>query len=122
ATKKFIDFVLEFLPPPPIKRPAQWSQIDWSKNKIKKALRKIYSYRSKALHGGIPFPAPMCLPPFRQPKWEAYSEKPLGPDVRKLGGKWLEVCSPDDIPMLLQTFEYITRGVLLEWWETISSQ
>jgi hypothetical protein len=116
ATKKFIDFVLEFLPNPPIKRPAEFIRVDWSANKIKNNLRKIYSYRSKALHGGTPFPAPMCDAPIRLEAREASSERPLGSAAGSSGGTWLA----EDIPMLLHTFEYITRGTLLNWWKSIS--
>jgi hypothetical protein len=59
AKKKFIDFVIEFMPNAPEKRPPEWIQLDWSKSSMKKILSKIYDYRSKALHGGTPFPGPM---------------------------------------------------------------
>jgi hypothetical protein len=108
ATKKFIDFVLEFLPNPPPKRPPEFIQVDWSSSKIKKNLGKIYSYRSKALHGGTPFPAPMCEAPFRHEAWETFSERPLGLAAGRDGGTWIA----EDTPMLLHTFEYITRGTL----------
>jgi hypothetical protein len=116
ATKKFTDFVLEFQPSPPIKRPAGWGLLDWSEKAMKKNLSKIYDHRSKALHGGTPFPFPMCMPPFILKEWEAYSEIPGGA-MSGMGGTWL----PKDIPMLLHTFEYITRGTLLNWWNHISS-
>ena len=31
------------------------------------------------------------------------------------GGVWLE----EDIPLLLHTFEYITRETLLSWWRSM---
>jgi hypothetical protein len=34
------------------------------------------------------------------------------------GGVWME----KDVPILLNTFEYITRGVLLNWWRAQASQ
>jgi hypothetical protein len=116
ATKKFIDFVLEFMPSAPDKRPPRWLQLDWSKPSMRKTLSKIYDYRSKALHGGTPFPAPMCEAPVRFDKaWEAYSERPLGMAASGSGGTWLE----KDIPLLLHTFEYIVRQTLLNWWQSL---
>lgn len=116
STSKFVSFVLKFLPVPPIKRPIEWMQLKWSNTSMRKTLSKIYDYRSKALHDGTPFPGPMCLPPFYNPAWgEAYSEKPLG-SSGTMGGTWLA----EDIPLLLHTFEYITRGTLIKWWKYIS--
>ncbi len=63
ATKKFVDFLLYFLPTPPTEREDKAGQHSWKKNDLKKSLRIIYDYRSKALHSGISFPAPMCEPP-----------------------------------------------------------
>ena len=72
-------------------------------------MSKIYEYRSNALHGGIPFPAPMCN---AEMKFEdCMAEKPTGLACHTLGGAWLA----KDTPMLLHMFEHITRGVLLNW-------
>jgi hypothetical protein len=60
STKKFVDFVLAFLPDPPSVRPSEWAQHSWDRKSMKASLETIYTYRSKALHGGKPFPAPMC--------------------------------------------------------------
>jgi hypothetical protein len=117
STSKFVSFVLKFLPNPPIKRPIDWMQLKWSNTSMRKTLSKIYDYRSKALHDGTPFPAPMCEPPFYPPEWGVtYSEKPIGGAVGTMGGTWLA----EDIPLLLHTFEYITRGTLINWWKYIS--
>lgn len=119
SASKFISFVLEFLPDPPIKRPLEWMQLEWSNRSMRKTLSKIYKYRSKALHDGTPFPVPMCLPPFYDPALsEAYSENPLGGAVGAMGGTWLA----EDIPLLLHTFEYITRGTLINWWKYINKK
>jgi hypothetical protein len=117
SASKFISFVLEFLPDPPKKRPIDWLQFEWSNKSMRNTLRKIYDYRSKALHDGTPFPAPMCDSPFifLEGK-ETHMEKPLGGAVRAMGGTWLA----EDIPILLHTFEYITRGALIKWWKNIS--
>jgi len=63
ATRKFVEFVLRFLPPPPLVR-ASFAQHPWEPKAMKRSLEKIYNYRSQALHGGKPFPAPMCMAPF----------------------------------------------------------
>lgn len=109
ATNKFIKFVLEYLPDPPDNRPPDWAQIPWSKTAMKKALSKIYGYRSNALHGGIPFPAPMCRA--EHVIEGTMSEKPTGLASHTLGGTWVA----EDTPMLIHMFEFITRGVLLNW-------
>lgn len=118
ATKKFIDFIMTFLPPAPLDRPAQCAQHPWEPNPMKKTMRIIYGYRSNALHGGLPFPAPMCEPAYRHPDWKAYTEKPLGLAMAAKGGSWLA----KDTPMLLHTFEYITRNALCNWWKSMARQ
>ncbi|HKZ71328.1 MAG TPA: hypothetical protein VJ020_14670 [Anaerolineales bacterium] len=109
ATKKFIDFVLEFLPDPPPDRPPLGFQHSWDREAIKETLKIIYHWRSRALHGGTPFPMPMCEPPF--PFQGGLAEKPVGLATQALGGIWMA----KDAPMLLHTFEYIVRNALLRW-------
>jgi len=116
ATKKFVEFLLAYLPPPPKKRPAEWGQVEWSHDNLKKAFRQIYTYRSKALHDGMPFPAPMCEPPYKYHEtWEAVAERPIGLATSSSGGTWLA----KDTPMLLHTFEYITRNTIDAWWTSM---
>jgi hypothetical protein len=117
ATKKFIEFLLGHLPLPPKERPAEWSQVDWSPDNLKKAFRLIYAYRSRALHDGMPFPAPMCEPPFLHQSWEAVAERPLGLAASVGSGTWLA----KDTPMLLHTFEYIARNALTAWWTSMAT-
>lgn len=117
-TKKFKEFIMEFLPDPPKKRPQQWAQISWEKSKIKKAMAIIYKYRSLALHDGMPFPAPMCLSSSRDSSGKVYLEKPYGSAMSMMGGTW----EAKDCPMLLHTFEYIVRNALLKWWNTLDTK
>ena len=112
ATQKFIGFVLEFLPPEPRNRP-RTGKHPWEKEKIKETLKQVYDYRSKALHGSGKFPAPMCMPPFND--GSGYDEVPPGLATSAQGGFWLR----KDAPILLHTFEYIVRGVLLKWWASL---
>lgn len=113
STKKFLDFVIHFLPDPPAKRPKGLLQISWETRAMRKSLTKIYDWRSKALHGGTPFPEPMCIPPF--PPMDVYGEKPMGLAVQSKGATWVEA----DIPMCLHIFEYIVRHSLLKWWDSM---
>lgn len=115
ATKNFLDFVLKFRPAEPTERPP-WGTIDWSDSSLEKILKAVYGYRSKALHAGKPFPAPMCTPPYRQPGWSAPTEKPLGSSSMG-GGVWLE----KDTSILLHTFDFIARGTLLNWWRSMGA-
>ncbi len=113
ATKKFIDFTMHFLPNEPTERPeTDWLRLDWSK--LKKILSVVYEYRSRALHTGLPFPAPMLHSPFYLHPSKIPSEVPLmGLAAHSLGGTWM----PKDVPINLHFFHYITRGVLLRWWQ-----
>jgi hypothetical protein len=113
ATRKFIDFILEFLPEPPSKRPPEIFQVSWKREDMITALRRIYNWRSRALHGGIPFPAPMCLPPSRHE--DAFDETPMGFAMGTKGAVWVA----KDTPMLLHVFEYIVRQSLLNWWKSM---
>jgi hypothetical protein len=118
VTKKLIDFVIRFRPPEPKKRPG-WTivAIDWSDASLKKILRTVYGYRSKALHEGRPFPAPMCEPAYVGQDWPAPAEKPSGSSSMS-GGTWIE----KDLPILLHTFEHVTKETLLNWWRAKAPQ
>ena len=116
ATRKFIDFVMEFLPDPPQPRPPDHLALNWGIDNIKDVLGKVYGYRSQALHGGIPFPDPMCEPPM--PNAEGGSaEIPYGHGASSLGGVWQE----KDLPILLDSFEYMSRNALINWWRSLAS-
>ena len=112
ATKTFVDFVLEFVPPPPRQRPPQALRLEWKA--MPTHMRKVYHYRSRALHNGTPFPLPMCRPPrLIEGGWQ---EKPLGLAQVALGATWEQA----DTPMLLHVFEYLVRHALLRWWEAMT--
>lgn len=108
AAKKFRDFIVTFMPEPPEERPKH-PRFSWKPRDIKQAMAKIYDWRSRALHGGTPFPQPMCEPPMY------LEERPLGLATGTRGAVWVA----KDIPMLLHTFEYIVRKALLKWWESM---
>jgi hypothetical protein len=117
ATKKFVEFTLEYLPPPPDARPMESARISWGRTAMRKTLSRVYGYRSLALHGGTPFPAPMCERAFRSDGVDgviAYVEKgTLGLAAHSTGGTWLA----EDLPISLHTFNYIVRNTLIRWWE-----
>ena len=115
ATKKFIDFAMRFLPEPPPERPEMSSmRLEWTEANFKKVLRSVYHYRSRALHAGIPFPEPMLGPPFFVKPGEPVPEVPfVGLGAYSIGGTWI----PKDVPINLHSFHYITRHVLLNWWD-----
>jgi hypothetical protein len=119
ATKKFLDFTLRHMPSEREGRPTEaWRRVDWSQPGMKKVLQKVYEYRSNALHGGIPFPAPMLEPPFHLDSTSGPSEVPLtGLSTHALGGTWF----PKDCPINLHCFHYVARGSLLTWWRNMSN-
>ena len=115
STKKFVEFLRTYVPDPPEVRPADWGQVDWSVEGLRRSFKQIYGYRSRALHDGMPFPAPMCDPPYRHETWRCVAERPIGLAMGVAGGTWLA----KDTPMLLHTFEYIVRKALMKWWRSI---
>jgi hypothetical protein len=115
STKKFTDFLLHFAPPAPLVRPGEWGRVDWNEASLRGTFRLIYEYRSRALHDGMPFPAPMTEPPDKHESWEAVAEKPTGLAQSSGGGSWVAA----DTPMLLHMFEYITRNALCKWWKSM---
>ncbi len=116
ATKAFCDFLLSYMPEPPTRRPPVSARVQWEPEALRPAFSKIYGYRSKALHEGIPFPAPMCIQGWRDPSWEAPAEKPMGLAASTFGGVWMA----KDTPMMLATFEYIARNTILRWLGTLT--
>ena len=104
---------MKFLPEPPPRRPKHHQHL-WECKALKKTMKIIYRYRSKALHDGSPFPEPMCRPP----GWPFPEERPMGLASQTQGAIWMA----KDIPMMLHTFEYIVRKSLLKWWESMTSE
>ncbi|MDQ0840298.1 hypothetical protein [Sphingomonas faeni] len=113
ATAKFVGFMETFAPGAPEKRPT-FGKFNFSSEPLTAAYKRIYALRSRALHGGVPFPYPMCIPPERYDDGP-YSEIPGGLACSAMGATW----SSDDTPMLLHTFAYLARGALLAWWHTL---
>jgi hypothetical protein len=117
STGKFVGFCIEFAPDPPAERP-ELSRFDFSRRNYRVAIEKVYHYRSRALHGGTPFPKPMCVPPRSYDASGVVEERPTGLAAATLGATWLA----EDLPMYLQLFVHITRGALLKWWNSLAPQ
>jgi hypothetical protein len=122
ATRRMLTFTLHFLPPPPEPRPTAGA-LAWSKKKMRKHLNTIYGARSQDLHAGIPVPAPMCEPPqtvsAEQPEGSGRRSAGTETPSRRSTAMAISVWQAEDVPMLLGTFEYIVRNVLLNWWESM---
>lgn len=119
ATNKFIKFCLAFMPDPPELRPAEFAQVNWTRNGFKSILSIVYKYRSTALHAGTPFPAPLCWPPGKYNATEGLAEKGcLSLAVHALGSSWKST----DLPISMNTFSYFVNGVLNNWWDKIVQQ
>lgn len=123
ATKKFVNFFAEFWPDAPgwaTTETRERFEYPWRQRKgeskeewrrgIEVDLRKVYSWRSKALHGGTAFPPPMLNAPI--PIGEKYEERPAVLATMMGDSSW----SAADMPMLLHVFEHLVRGALLKWW------
>lgn len=108
SMRKFIDFYKYFLPDNICQESSKG--FDCSGDNLEKALKIIYKYRSEALHGGIPFPAPMCHAPSKIDNF--YWQKPTGLASTTLGSTWMS----EDMPMNLHFFHYLTRLALINWW------
>lgn len=112
ATRKFISFALTFMPAEPeVRPPGELARHPWTEKALKKSLSRIYDYRSRALHGGTPFPAPMSEPhPTNLPNSPA--EVYTGTAVAYQNATWLR----EHLPMQLHLFEHIVQGALMKWW------
>ncbi len=111
AESKLIDFVLAFQPDPPERRPPL-GRVDWAD--LESVLTRLYGHRSRDLHGGIPFPSPLCEPTVDsggEPPAEAFPA--LGASGG--GGSWLA----SEMPMYLHTFAYLVGGTLRAWWASL---
>lgn len=118
ATDRFLKFMVAHMPGPPERRPPVY-KVDWDPAAMKKAMCFIYDKRSEALHGGIPFPTPMCSPPVRvTADSDASNERPIGLASQALGAVYMQA----DFPMHMHIFAHIVRGAILKWWDTLPDE
>ncbi len=115
ATRKFLDFLNNYLPEPPAVRPSEEDRHSWEHNALERSLKVIYDWRSRALHGGTPIPHPMCDEAMRS--GDGWAETGTRYASGALGGVW----TAKDVPMRLHLFEHIVRGALLHWWSAMLS-
>lgn len=115
VTRRFTNFLVNRRPsPPPENERPPFDLLDWGD--FRKCIQRVYRHRSTALHTGSPFPMPMLSEPEVSDSG-AIQEVPGGLAAAGRGGVW----HAKDSPMLLSTFEYITRLALLTWWQEISA-
>jgi len=117
AQKKVLDFIEDFFPDAPDRRPPENFRLDWSRESVQSAVRVLYGHRSKALHAGVPFPAPLCSP-VSPTEAGVLQEVPLAHGAASGGGVWTK----DQLPMLLHVFTYVARGSLLKWWASLAAR
>ncbi len=115
STRKFVAFLLRFLPEPPIDRPESGSlRVNFDAGDLEKDFKFVYKCRSRALHTGVPFPKAMCLP--RNPQLK--DERIFALGMSSSGATW-------DFrkykPLLFHLFEHIARGALLRWYNSLNS-
>lgn len=116
STTRFVEFVLHFQPPPPEPRASTALRVD---DDLKAVLATIYSYRSRALHDGTPFPSPMSDAPHRiDADKTRLEERPFGLGATSGDAHW----RAEELPALLWWFEYLTRGCLLRWLDSLSER
>lgn len=113
ATRRFHEFLMAFLPEAPSPRSVDGTRTSWTANDLRKAFKTIYAHRSKALHGGQPFPGILCLPP--QVLDNVPNERPLAIAMATQHSTWTQ----QDLPFHLHIFAYIVRGSILAWWRSL---
>lgn len=114
ATSKFMKFCKEFSPKQLEQKNSKGFK--YTSTQLSKALGTIYNHRSKALHSGIPFPAPMCSYP---DEYEGvYGQVPNQLGVYTKGATWVG----SDIPMNLHLFHFLTREILLGWVKSLEPE
>ncbi len=117
---RFRRFILDYKPDPPSHRPPKWARVPFN-SKLGSVLRTVYDHRSRALHDATPFPPAMCLAastpllPTAGGGREA-AEKPIGLGSESEGGWW----DADETPISLATFEYLVRGSMLRYLESLN--
>lgn len=108
--RKLLSFTLHYAPDPPEHRP-EGARVDF--DDLEPALRQVYEWRSRDLHDGVPFPAPLCEPPINTD--DAPFERFPAIGVSGGGGYW----PADLLPMYLHVFAHIVGGALRNWWKEL---
>ena len=109
SRRRFLDFLLTFMPDPPKDRCEEHFQVPWSE--LERRLNLVYNYRSKRLHVGEPFPPAMNEVPTVLPETGRPCERPFGVASFTFTAQW----PASKLPMYLWVFEHIVHGALLRW-------
>jgi hypothetical protein len=115
ATKKFLGFLQTFMPDPPENRPTEY-RVDWTWGGLIGLLKQIYRMRSEYLHAGVPFPWQLRGAPESHESIPTERHPDHIEEARQRDGKRL--CDAD-LPMHVHVFEYIVRGALVRWWQSV---
>jgi hypothetical protein len=116
--QKFLAFLERYLPPPPrqrlnntLVRPANEGILKWDWETLKPLLGRIYDMRSSRLHSGVHFPAWTCerARPVRGQEELIWEYEPRPAKVKYAG-------EPE---MTLNTFAYLTRQTIRNWWHSV---
>jgi hypothetical protein len=110
--RKMLAFTLRFAPGPPDARP-EGARVDFKD--LEPGLRQIYELRSRDLHDGVAFPAPLCEPPIGD--GHGFHERFPALGVQSGGGYW----PAETLPMYLHTFAHIVGGALRNWWASLAT-
>jgi len=117
AAAKYRRFLKDFPAPPPGERPLPYAQLTWSKRSLSEALVKVYEHRSQALHGGIPFPSPMCSPPMTDDDGVP-AEAEFSSGVGRGDAYWPR----EELPMEMHVYVHIVGHALRTWWRSLADQ
>lgn len=88
SRRNHTDFLLEFCPEPPKTRPREAGGHPWDDEELEKTFKQVNDHRSATLHGGTPFPAPMCFYPLKAEGWKTVGEVSLRGITSMAGGVW----------------------------------
>lgn len=112
ATRKFLSFLLSFMPGPPLKRAPEYQQ-EWTQDALRKSLRIVYDMRSKHLHGGKAIPTLVCMAP--GPRHGLPRERVQHVQAESKAQPFAKLID-ESLPMYLHVFEHIVRNAILAWW------
>jgi hypothetical protein len=115
SSSKFRRFLTAFDPGPPSPRTSETANhVEWAA--LDAHCRRIYDWRSLALHGGVPVPRPIYESPRELPEeLGTWSERPTGNATATLEAVWVSA----ETPMLVWVFAHLVRGALLNWWSAL---
>jgi hypothetical protein len=112
STRKFVDFIVAHADAPPPVRPT-YGQVDW--DTLPRLLRKVYAFRSTALHAGQAIPGPLIDYPHQVDD----GPPPERPWSASGIGYAHHVWTLDELPMHLHFFEFVVRSALQNWWREL---